>query len=175
MSLPATSSITYNQRLILCASFRFRKCAAIETPSTNVRFSLPRQKNITFNCTLITSSNYIWILLRRMAYRGQGQKVQKVMVQPIVSFQTAELHRLLSFVLIYFDFIILIILYWIKYYITIYGFKNAEYLINVWDVCISFVLVPLIGYKWMKNAFKMIRFIFWMTVYCYYVYICLFP
>lgn len=87
-------------------------------------------KIIKFNFTLITSSDYIWILLRRMAYRGQGQKVQKVMVQPIVSFQTAELCRLFSFVLIYFGFIIL---YWIRYYIIVSGSKNAESLMNKWD------------------------------------------
>jgi len=66
-----------------------------------------------------------------MAYRGQGQKVQKVMVQPIVSFQTAELHRLLSFVLMCLDFKILIILCLIKYDINVSGFKNAEYLNNL--------------------------------------------
>jgi len=57
------------------------------------------------------------------------------------------------------DFKILIILCLIKYDINVSGFKNAEYLNNLWDVRISFVLVLLIGYNWMKNALKMINLI----------------
>lgn len=45
----------------------------------------------TKGCFLFFSSyNCCWCEVEEMAYRGQGQKVQKVMVQPIVSFLTRK-------------------------------------------------------------------------------------